>query len=360
MPSMQEATDAYAALRPIGWSDDAELIQAAQGRPVARVTGQHRSGFEVADGAGPESVHRVQPPAPWTRKIDPELRAIVGDWVALDEPRKHILELLPRRALLKRGAAGEHHKLQLIAANVDHVLVVVGLDDDFNPRRIERYLVVVQASGATPVLVLTKADKREDLDDVLEALSALNLENVPVHPVNAKSAQSASVLHPYLGPGKSAVLVGSSGAGKSTLTNTLLGVEKLKTSAVRASDSRGRHTTTHRVLVPLPQGGCLIDTPGMRELKLSGDEDLSEGGFEDVEALAQGCRFSDCGHSNEPGCAVRAAIEAGELTEERFAHYCKLRDERDAAAMTMAARRAEERVANKALNKRLKDKYGRR
>jgi len=360
MRPMPEVSDAYAPLRPIGWSDDADRIRAAQGRPVARVTGQHRSGFEVADGVGAEHVRRVQPPAPWTRKIDPELRAIVGDWVVLDEPRKHILELLPRRALLKRGAAGEHHKLQLIAANVDHVLVVVGLDDDFNPRRIERYLVVVQASGATPVLVLTKADKRADLDDVLQALADLNLENVPVHAVNAKSAQSLAELHQYLGPGKSAVLVGSSGAGKSTLTNTLLGTEKMKTKAVRATDSRGRHTTTHRVLVPLPQGGCLIDTPGMRELKLSGDEDLAEGGFEDVEALAGHCRFSDCGHTNEPGCAVNAAIAEGTLTEERYAHYCKLRDERDAAAMTLAARRAEEREAHKPYNKRLKDKYGRR
>jgi ribosome biogenesis GTPase len=156
------------------------------------------------------------------------------------------------------------------------------------------------------------------------------------------------------------VLVGSSGAGKSTLTNTLLGTEKMKTKEVRATDSRGRHTTTHRVLLPLPQGGCLIDTPGMRELKLSGDEDLAEGGFEDIEALAGACRYSDCGHSNEPGCAVNAAIAEGTLTEERYAHYCKLRDERDAAAMTLAARRAEEREAHKPYNKRLKDKYGRR
>ena len=357
---MPDSTDAYAALRPIGWSDDAERIRAAAGRPVARVTGQHRSGFEVSLGTRPEDVKRVQPPAPWTRKIDPELRAIVGDWVVLDEPRTHILELLPRHALLKRGAAGEHHKLQLIAANVDHVIVVVGLDDDFNPRRIERYLVVIQASGASPVLVLTKADKCNDVQGALDALADVNLEHVPVHPVNAKSVESVQVLEQYLGPGKSAVLVGSSGAGKSTLTNTLLGTEKMKTNTVRAADSRGRHTTTHRVLLPLPQGGCLIDTPGMRELKLSGEEDFAEGGFEDIEALAGGCRFSDCGHSNEPGCAVNAAIEAGTLTEARYAHYCKLRDERDAAATTLAQRRAEDRVANKALNKRLKDKYGRR
>jgi ribosome biogenesis GTPase len=359
MPAMPERQDAFARLRPIGWSDDAQLVQAAQGRRVARVTGQHRTGFEVAED--PEQTHRVQPPAAWTRpRGDPELRAIVGDWVALDETGKNIVELLPRRALLKRGAAGEHHRVQLIAANVDHVIVVCGLDADFNPRRIERYLLVVQASGAAPVLVLTKADRFPDVEGALEALRTVNLEGVPVHAVNAKDAASLLVLHPYLGPGKSAVLVGSSGAGKSTLTNTLLGVERMKTKAVRENDSRGRHTTTGRVLLPLPQGGCLIDTPGMRELKLSGDEDMSEGGFEDIEELAKGCRFSDCGHSNEPGCAVNAAIEAGTLTETRYLHYCKLRDERDAAAVTMAQRRAEEREANKFLHKRLKDKYGRR
>jgi ribosome biogenesis GTPase len=359
MQSMPDRKDAFAHLRPIGWSDDAELVKAAQGRRVARVTGQHRSGFEVAEG--PDATHRVQPPAAWTRpRGDPELRAIVGDWVALDAPGTHILELLPRRALLKRGAAGEHHRVQLIAANVDHVIVVVGLDDDFNARRIERYLLVIQASGASPVLVLTKADRFPDVQGALEELKTVNMEGTPVHAVNAKSAESTAVLHPYLGPGKSAVLVGSSGAGKSTLTNTLLGVERMKTKAVRESDSRGRHTTTGRVLLPLPQGGCLIDTPGMRELKLSGDEDMADGGFEDIEELAKSCRFSDCGHSNEPGCAVNAAIEAGVLTEARYAHYCKLRDERDAAAVTMAARRAEEREANKFLNKRLKDKYGRR
>ncbi|MEO8160881.1 MAG: ribosome small subunit-dependent GTPase A [Arenimonas sp.] len=356
---MPEHQDAFARLRPIGWSDDAALVEAAKGRRVARVTGQHRSGFEVAESAG--ETHRVQPPAAWTRpRGDPELRAIIGDWVALDEPGKHIVELLPRRALLKRGAAGDHHRVQLIAANVDHVIVVCGLDADFNPRRIERYLLVVQASGASPVLVLTKADRFPDVEGALEALRTVNMEGTPVHPVNAKDAVSLQVLHQYLGPGKSAVLVGSSGAGKSTLTNSLLGTETMKTKAVRESDSRGRHTTTGRVLLPLPQGGCLIDTPGMRELKLSGDEDMAEGGFEDIEALAEACRFSDCGHSNEPGCAVNAAIEAGTLTEARYAHYCKLRDERDAAAVTMAQRRAEEREANKFLHKRLKDKFGRR
>ena len=356
---MTVAADAFAPLRAIGWPDSPELREAASGARVARVVGQHRSGYDVAESAG--DLRRVQPPAAWTRpRGDPAERAAVGDWVALDAAGKNILRLLPRHALLKRAAAGEHYRQQLIAANIDHVLVVCGLDGDFNPRRIERYLLIVQASGAAPVLVLTKADRCEMLDDVLDVLEDERLSNVPVHPVNAKDASSVAVLHPYLGPGKSAVLVGSSGAGKSTLTNTLLGIEKMKTNAVRENDQRGRHTTTHRVLIPLPQGGCLIDTPGMRELKLSGEEDLADGGFDDIEALAQGCRFSDCGHSNEPGCAVRAAIESGELDEVRYNSYCKLRDERDAAATTLAQRRAEERVANKALNKRLKDKYGRR
>jgi ribosome biogenesis GTPase len=214
------------------------------------------------------------------------------------------------------------------------------------------------------VLVLTKVDKLSDpalVQGAFDALADLTSQGIPVHAVNAKDADSLVVLHQYLGPGKSAVLVGSSGAGKSTLSNTLLGREKMKTAAVRANDSRGRHTTTHRVLTPLPQGGCLIDTPGMRELKLSGEEDLAEGGFEDIEALSGSCRFSDCGHSNEPGCAVNTAIADGSLDETRYARYCKLRDERDAAAVSLAQRRAEERSIKKRVNPRpTKDKYGRR
>ena len=351
-------SDEFPHLRAIGWSDDPALRAAAAGARVARVVGQHRSGYDVAEAVGDQ--RRVQPPAAWTRpRGDPSERAVVGDWVTLDSDGKHILSVLPRRALLKRAAAGEHYKQQLIAANIDHVLVVCGLDNDFNPRRIERYLLIVQASGAAPVLVLTKADQCEILDEVLEVLENEHLTGIPVHAVNAKDAASVAVLHPYLGPGKSAVLVGSSGAGKSTLTNTLLGRVKMKTNTVRANDQRGRHTTSHRALIPLPQGGCLIDTPGMRELKLSGEELFEDGGFEDIEALAGACRYSDCGHSNEPGCAVRAAIESGDLDETRYASYCKLRDERDAAAVTLAQRRAEAREIQKNFQKRLKDKYGR-
>ena len=358
---MQPDPDALDRLRPIGWPDDdawREALAAAEGARLARVVGQHRTAYDVA--TGPDTLLKAQPPMPWTRpRFPPEDRAAVGDWVTLDERGQNIVARLPRRSVLKRGAAGEHTRQQLIAANVDHVLVVTGLDQDYNPRRIERYLVLVRASGASPVLVLTKADQCPIVEDCIALLAEVEESGVPIHAVNAKDPDSLRALHPYLGPGKTVVQVGSSGAGKSTLTNTLLGREKMKTNAVRANDSRGRHTTTSRVLTPLPQGGCLIDTPGMREVKLSGDEDVVES-FEDIEAIAARCRFRDCAHIGEPGCAVQAAIEDGTLDEARFDHFVKLRDEQEAAATTLAARRSEEKVQGKALNKRLKDKYGRR
>ena len=196
-------------------------------------------------------------------------------------------------------------------------------------------------------------------DSEIIALAAIDVE---VRAVNAKDPDCVNgLLGPWLQPGRTAVLVGSSGAGKSTLTNTLLGVEKMKTGEVREHDSRGRHTTTHRALIPLPSGACLIDTPGMRELKPTGEEDVAEN-FSDIEALAEQCRFRDCRHQKEPGCAVRAAIEAGKLDPQRFANFLKLSDEVASAANKAANRRVqkqEEKVQGKALNKRLDEKYGR-
>jgi ribosome biogenesis GTPase len=242
------------------------------------------------------------------------------------------------------------------------VFVLMGLDGDFNPRRIERYLLLVEGSGARAVVVLTKIDKVENAATMHDELRAA-MPGVELHAVNAKDAASIAPLLVHLQAGDTAVLVGSSGAGKSTLTNTLLGVQRQATGDVRASDSRGRHTTTYRALIQLPSGGCLIDTPGMRELKLTGDEDLSAASFADIEALAVQCRFGDCVHGNEPGCAVRAALETGELDAARWNSYLKLRDELAAASDALEAqlkRKAVARVANKALGKRLLDKYGRR
>lgn len=372
-------TSGFAALQAIGWplpaggswsAGEPEWQQAwrdlmavhPQARP-ARVVEQHRSGYVVADG--PDQTFPVESLPEWQRPpgfrkgtVSIEQRPGVGDWL-LVEGRKAIA-LLPRHSTIKRAAAGEHYQQQLIAANVDTVFVVCGLDADFNPRRIERYLLLVRGGGVEPVVVLTKADQAQDVSGALSALVELAAQEVAVRAVNAKDPESILTLAPWLQPGRTAVLVGSSGAGKSTLTNTLLGIEKMKTSAVREHDSRGRHTTTYRALIPLPSGACLIDTPGMRELKPTGEEDVAEN-FNDVEALADQCKFRDCRHEREPGCAVRAAIEAGKLDPQRFANYLKLRDEVAGAAGRLANRRAQkadEKVQGKALNKRLDEKYG--
>ncbi|HEY4555191.1 MAG TPA: GTPase RsgA, partial [Lysobacter sp.] len=289
---------APAALQAIGWAVDADGAPAdpawracLQAHPAARpvrVIEQHRSGYIVADGLG--EGYPVESLPEWQRpRFPPEQRPGVGDWLLiedLDTPPPKVVALLPRRTAIKRGAAGEHYRQQLIAANVDTVFVVVGLDADFNRRRIERYLLLVRG-GAEPVIVLTKADKAmaagaDAVPDAVATLAALAAQHIAVRTVNAKDPDSVAALDPWLGPGRTVVLVGSSGAGKSTLTNTLLGSERMKTGEVRESDARGRHTTTHRVLIPLPSGACLIDTPGMRELKPTGEEDVAEN-FADVE-----------------------------------------------------------------------------
>jgi len=365
-------TPEQAALQAIGWSVDEAgqpldpnwqaALTAHPGARPARVIEQHRSGYVVADG--PESGYPVESLPEWQRPRFPsEQRAAVGDWVLLEG--KQIVALLPRRSVIKRGPAGAHYRQQLIATNIDTVFVVCGLDADFNPRRIERYLLLVRG-GAEPVVVLTKADKAmadgaEPLAHVVETLAQLAEQKVAVRTLNAKDADSVATLAPWLKPGRTVVLVGSSGAGKSTLTNTLLGSDRMKTAEVREHDARGRHTTTHRALLTLPSGACLIDTPGMRELKPTGEEDVAES-FADVESLAAQCRFRDCAHGGEPGCAVRAAINAGTLAPARLASFNKLGGEVAGAADRLANRRAQNaqsKVLGKALNKRLDDKYGR-
>ena len=264
-------------------------------------------------------------------------RPAVGDFVLYAPGKPLIEQVLPRRSLLLRGAAGENHQRQVIATNIDSVFVLSGLDGDFNPARIERYLLLIEGSTATPVVVLTKADVADDVEATLAQLRRRLPEPVAIFAINAKSADSVAPLLAYLGPGDTAVLVGSSGAGKSTLTNTLLGEARMATAAVRAHDSRGRHTTTYRALLQLPSGGCLIDTPGMRELKLTGDEEMDQSQFADIDELSQACRFTDCGHLSEPGCAVRAALDDGRLDPARWRNYQKLRDELGAAADVLEA-----------------------
>jgi ribosome biogenesis GTPase len=233
--------------------------------------------------------------------------------------------VLPRKTALMRRAAGDRPDDQVIAANIDIVFVMVGLDHDFNVRRVERYLAAVWESGATPVVLLNKADLCADVNERLEELRRVAI-GVDVHALSAATAEGVDAIQPYLQEGRTAGVVGSSGVGKSTLLNRLLGHDAQVTSAVRDHDSRGRHTTTHRELFVLPGGGFVIDTPGMREFQLSsaGDVDGVASVFEDIEALAARCRFADCAHQKEPGCAVREAVESGQLDAGRLASYEKL------------------------------------
>ncbi|MFC2052556.1 ribosome small subunit-dependent GTPase A [Chloroflexota bacterium] len=256
----------------------------------------------------------------------------VGDWVIIqplvDEQKGIIHAVLPRKSKFSRKVAGERTEEQIVSANVDTVFIVSGLDGgrNFNLRRIERYLTLAWGSGATPVIVLNKMDLCPDVDIYIRSVEDI-APSIAVHPVSAKERIGLDVLRNYLTKGNTAAFLGSSGVGKSALVNSLLGEEKQVIGEVREDDRMGRHTTTKRELILLPGGGIVIDTPGMREIQMwAGEEDL-KGAFHDIEMLAKQCRFSDCSHRTESGCAVRAAIDQGELDPTRLDSYKKLQNE---------------------------------
>lgn len=313
---------------------------------AARIAAEHRGAYEVwsGEGSGPARISgRLR------LECEEEGLPGVGDWVVVSQAPSPghavtIERVLERRTVFTRGAAGRKPRAQVIAANVDLVFAVCGLDADFNMRRIERYLARIWASGAQPAVILNKADQCADPWQHAAEVER-HVAGVSVHVISALHSEGIEAVRASIGAGMTAALVGSSGAGKSTLVNALLGEERMRTGGVRASDGRGCHVTTHRQLVLLPGGGLLLDTPGMRELRLL-DKDGIDAVFGDIAALAGHCRFRDCGHDSEPGCAVRAAVESGNLAADHFEHYRKLEREAQANALRQDEhkRRKAERV----------------
>ncbi len=283
----------------------------------------------------------------------------VGDWMLIDSETHRPHRLLNRSSLFKRRAPGSGRGVQLIAANVDTVFIVSSCNQDFNIARLERYLVLAREAGVTPVIVLTKADLTDDPSDY--ARQALRLQpGLLVEAVNAHDPQSVACLSAWCGNGQTVAFMGSSGVGKSTLINTLTGAGHIATGAIREDDAKGRHTTSARSFHRLEQGGWLLDTPGMRELQLTDAAAGLEEVFDDIVELAHACRFSDCGHDSEPGCAVQEAIADGGLDPARLDRWRKLTAEDRYNTETLAERRARDRAFSKMVRSVSKEKLGKR
>lgn len=345
-------------LAALGWTDELQAAFTAHAGPgfeAARVVAEHRGGYYVRGVRGDRLGHSRG------KLRDDELNGgmpAVGDWVVVsDAPgdRVAIEAVLPRRTKVSRKTpwlAAEEH---VLAANIDTVLLVAGLDADFNLRRLERYLVAAWDSGADPVVVLTKLDVCRDESLLLEAEAAA--VGVPVLAISNVTGEGIDEVRPLLRPARTLVLLGSSGAGKSTLVNRLAGRALMPTGDLRR-DGKGRHTTRHRQLLVLPGGVMVIDTPGLRELQLW-EGDVSSA-FSDVTGLAERCRFNDCAHSTEPGCAVQEALATGELDAERFASYRKLERElraTEARSSTRVQRELKQRWRQRAREARAQRRY---
>jgi ribosome biogenesis GTPase len=338
-----------------GWSDALQEhfdSYAARGFAPGRVIAQQRGLLRLATDAGELSAELS---GRFIHEAAEGDHPVTGDWVAAAlrpaEGTATVHHVLPRRTVFTRRAAGPAGGAQVVAANVDVALLTASLNADFNPRRLERYLASAWESGAAPVVVLTKADACDDSETYVAEVEPIAW-GAPIHVVSAVTGAGMADLAARLEIGKTAVVLGSSGVGKSTLVNTLAGAALMATQAIREDDAHGRHTTTHRELVRLPSGALILDTPGMRELGLWDAEAGMSTAFGDVEALAAECRFNDCAHGREPGCAIRAALECGDLDPGRWRNYQKLQkelqyeaDRADPHAAREAARRFHRPIA---------------
>jgi len=317
-------------LAQLGWdaffADGFAAVKKEGCRP-ARITAEYQGIYRVMDGDS-ELLAEVSGRLRHRAKERTDYPA-AGDWVSVaasDAGRVVIHAVLPRKSSFSRKAPGEESRQQIIAANVDVVFIVQGLDDNFNLARLERYLALVRENSATPVIVLNKADICPDLPDKLRLVADVS-GDCAVCAVSTLTGLNMENLTAYLKEGRTVAFLGSSGVGKSSIINSLAGNSMLRVNAVRENDSRGRHTTTHRQLFILKNGGLLLDTPGMRELQLWDGGNGLEDAFEDISRLAASCRFADCGHDAEPGCAVKAAVDGGLLSARRLENYRKLRRE---------------------------------
>jgi len=328
------------ALRAMGWGPEfhAQLdIEDLETRDPVRIVAVHRNGADVLGEAG---VRRIE--------TGPDLspaEIAIGDWALVERATGALSRLLERKTLLQRRAAGTGRATQLIAANVDTLAIVTSCNDDFNIARLERYLTMARQEGVTPVIVLTKADSCDDPEDYARRAAAL-APMLAVETMDARDESQVVRLLDWCGSGQTLALLGSSGVGKSTLVNRLTGAAQ-ETRGIREDDAKGRHTTTSRSIHPIPGGGWLIDTPGMRALRLTNAADGVAAVFEDIESLSTSCRFSDCRHDDEPGCAVQAAIARGDLDESRLSRWLKLRREDERNSSSIAEARARDRALAK-------------
>ncbi|MDH3626495.1 MAG: ribosome small subunit-dependent GTPase A [Acidobacteriota bacterium] len=323
-------------LQAIGWKpffQQQVSLEALETGIVARVSAHHSSEVLMLGEAGEFRLH--------VQLAESAGSIVVGDWLVLDAGDHRASQRLERLTLLTRKAAGEEVKSQDIAANLDTIFIVSSCNEEFNLSRIERYLALAMQAGVDPVVVLTKADLCDDTDAFRSQAEQLQV-GLPVVTIDARQPEQADPLKSWCGPGQTVALLGSSGVGKSTLANAL-GVGGLDTGEIRENDAKGRHTTTARSLHLLPSGGVLMDTPGVRELQLPDCEDGIQDVFEDVVELAGNCRFNDCSHEGDAGCAVAAAIESGALDERRYASFKKLGAEQARNATSLAERRRRER-----------------